>query len=97
MNKTATKEEREKGVEGQGSKVDATLAQIIMNQTTYTKEEALTKLKLHNNDICGVLREFMSIPEPPPKKITSSHQRIYKEIRHNLGIVDINYNMNDGK
>jgi len=92
MNKLVLKEERVNGC-----KVDTTLAQIIMNQTTYTKEEALEKLGLHNNDICGVLREFMSIPEPLPAKITSINQSIYKEIRHNLGIVDISYNVNDNK
>ena len=100
MEKIMIKEEREKGPErekGQESHqhADTTLAQIVMNQTTYTEDEALTKLGLHNNDICKVLREFMSIPEPPAKKITSINQSIYKEIRRNLGIVDIDYNMNN--
>jgi len=81
------KEERGKG--------STTLAQIIMNQMTYTEEEELTKLELHNNDICGVLREFMSIPVPTAKKITSINQSIYKELRRNLGIVDISYNADD--
>ena len=69
------------------------LVQIIMNQTTYTEQEAAEKLALHNNDIYKILREFMSIPEPTTKKITSLNQTIYKEIRQNLGVVDVNYNI----
>ena len=65
--------------------------QIVMNQTTYTEQEAREKLAHHGNDIYKTLREFMSIPEPVPKKMTSLNQCIYKEIRNNLGIVDINY------
>jgi hypothetical protein len=37
----------------------------------------------------------MSIPEPSPKKMTSLNQCIYKEIRNNLGIVDINYEVKE--
>ena len=65
--------------------------QIVMNQTTYTEQEAREKLAHHGNDIYKTLREFMSIPEPVPKKMTSLNQCIYKEIRNNLGIVNINY------
>jgi hypothetical protein len=65
--------------------------QIVMNQTTYTEQEAREKLAHHGNDIYKTLREFMSIPEPSPKKMASLNQCIYKEIRNNLGIVDINY------
>jgi len=65
------------------------LVQMIVNQTTYTEQEAREKLLSHNNDIYKTLREFMSIPEPVPKKMISVNQCIYKEIRNNLGIVDI--------
>jgi hypothetical protein len=68
------------------------LVQILVNQTTYTEQEAREKLALHNNDIYKTLREFMSIPEPVAKKITSVNQTIYKEIRQNLGVVEVNYN-----
>jgi hypothetical protein len=69
--------------------------QIVMNQTTYTEQEAREKLAHHGNDIYKTLREFMSIPEPSPKKMTSLNQCIYKEIRNNLGIVDINYEVKE--
>lgn len=67
------------------------LVQIVMNQTTYTEQEAKDKLATHHNDVYKTLREFMSIPEPTTKKITSVNQTIYKEIRQNLGVIDINY------
>lgn len=73
------------------------LVQIIMNQTTYTEQEAKDKLAFHNNDIYKTLREFMSIPEQSPKKMTSLNQSIYKEIRQNLGVIDINYEVPKGK
>lgn len=69
----------------------SSLVKIIMNQTTYTEQEARDKLAFHNNDIYKTLREFMSIPEPATKKITSVNQTIYKEIRKNLGVVELNY------
>ena len=77
----------------QKEEMDASrLVQILMNQTTYTEQEAKEKLASHNNDIYKTLREFMSIPEPVTKKITSVNQTIYKEIRQNLGVVEVNYN-----
>jgi hypothetical protein len=90
MNQT-TKQQVVKGTEDVTNA--SRLVQIIMNQTTYTEQEAKEKLELHGNDIYKTLREFMAIPEPVAKKITSVNQCIYKEIRQNLGVVDINYDL----
>jgi hypothetical protein len=70
---------------------------LIMRQTTYTREETLAKLEAHNNDMFKVLREFMRIPEKQPAPTGSLNQTIYKEIRKTLGSVPIDFNANAQK
>jgi hypothetical protein len=70
---------------------------LIMRQTTYTREETLAKLEAHNNDMFKVLREFMRIPEKQPVPTGSLNQTIYKEIRKTLGSVPIDFNVNSQK
>ena len=36
--------------------------EIIMNQTTYTKDEAVANLEKHNGDITLVIKEFLGVP-----------------------------------
>jgi hypothetical protein len=59
---------------------------FIMKQTTYTKEEASTKLLFHDNNYINVIKEYMNIPfhNPTPNKIKSVNQEIYKQIRKEL-------------
>ena len=58
---------------------------LIMNQTSYTEEEAIEKLKLFNGDYMLVLRDYMGIPQKKEtKKIHSVNQEIYKQIRTTL-------------
>jgi hypothetical protein len=64
---------------------------IIMRQTTYSREETVAKLEAHNNDMFKVLREFMRIPEKKPVQTGSLNQTIYKEIRNTLGSVPIDF------
>lgn len=64
---------------------------IIMRQTTYSREETVAKLETHNNDMFKVLREFMRIPEKKSVSTGSLNQTIYKEIRHTLGSVPIDF------
>lgn len=73
---------------------DADNINIIMRQTTYSREETVAKLETHNNDMFKVLREFMRIPEKKPVPTGSLNQTIYKEIRHTLGSVPIDFNAN---
>ena len=40
--------------------------EIICNQTNYTTEEAVEKLKLHGNYM-SVIREYLNIPTKPIK------------------------------
>jgi hypothetical protein len=70
---------------------------IIMRQTTYSREEAVAKLETHNNDMFKVLRDFMRIPEKNPVPTGSLNQTIYKEIRNTLGSVPIDFNANAQK
>jgi len=67
---------------------------IIMRQTTYSREETVAKLEAHNNDMFKVLREFMRIPEKKPVQTGTLNQTIYKEIRNTLGSVPIDFNAN---
>jgi hypothetical protein len=70
---------------------------IIMRQTTYTREETVAKLETHNNDMFKVLRDFMRIPEKKSVPTGSLNQTIYKEIRNTLGSVPIDFNANAQK
>jgi hypothetical protein len=73
------------------------LIQMVMRQTTYSEEEAITKLQENDNDIFKVLRDFMRIPENKTMKKTTINQTIYKEIRTTLGSVPIDFNINEIK
>jgi hypothetical protein len=57
----------------------------IMTQTNYTKEEAIDKLKLCNNDYMKVIKDYMNIPEKNKEpKVKSVNQEIFKQIRIKL-------------
>lgn len=59
--------------------------QMILNQTTYTQEEATTKLELFNNDPIKVIKNYLGIPEKKTEqKIKSINQEIYKQIREKI-------------
>lgn len=59
--------------------------ELILRQTNYTKEIALEKLQLHNNNVIDVIKDYMGI-KPTEKKapIKSFNQEIYKQIRTKL-------------
>ena len=57
----------------------------IMTQTNYTKEEAIDKLNLCNNDYMKVIKDYMNIPEKnKEQKVKSVNQEIFKQIRIKL-------------
>ncbi len=58
--------------------------QMIVNQTTYSKEEANEKLKLHNGDYVKVIKEFMGIPDKNETMKKSLNQEIFRQLRHKL-------------
>ena len=68
--------------------------QIIMNQTTYTQQEAYDKLCIHNFDKIKVIKEYMNIPlqSEIKKQIKSVNQEIYKQIRKERNTSMYKYN-----
>lgn len=58
---------------------------LILRQTNYTKEIALEKLQLHNNNAINVIKDYMGIKSTEKKApIKSFNQEIYKQIRTKL-------------
>jgi len=60
--------------------------EITMNQTTYTREEAITSIEKHKGDITLVIKEFLGIPdkrEEREKELNSKslNQKRYSVIR----------------
>ena len=68
-----------------------TRIEIILRQTTLTREEAIEKLHEFNNDHIKVIKSFMGIPEKSSEKIVSINQQIYKEIRNTLGYTPVDF------
>lgn len=58
--------------------------QFVMNQTNYTKEESIEKLKLFNCEPMKVIRDYMGIKDKPKEKVKSVNQEIFKQIRTTL-------------
>lgn len=58
---------------------------IISRQTTYDRDTIIDKLKIHNNNIDDVIREYMSPNKkttlPVDKKQKTTNQIIFSEIR----------------
>ena len=57
-----------------------------MNQTTYTKDEAVANLEKHNGDITLVIKEFLGVPnkseeQKKEQNSKSLHQKRYGIIR----------------
>ena len=71
------------------------LKDIVMRQTDYSEEQALEKLKEHNNDIMTIVREFMGISTKTTKDTknnnTSVNQQIYGEIRNLMDTAAASY------
>jgi len=59
--------------------------ELVLRQTNYTKEIAIQKLQIHNNNAIDVIKDYMGI-KPTEKKapIKSLNQEIYRQIRTKL-------------
>ena len=60
--------------------------EITMNQTTYTRDEAVSSLEKHNGDITLVIKEFLGVTnkdeeQKKEKNSKSLHQKRYSVIR----------------
>ena len=57
------------------------MIEMVTRQTTYTYEEAKSKVIEHNFDFTKVVREYMGITEKEEINTKSVNQQIYTEIR----------------
>lgn len=59
--------------------------ELILRQTDYTKDIAIQKLQIHNNNPLSVIKEYMGIlPTEKKEPIKSLNQEIYRQIRYKL-------------
>jgi NACalpha-BTF3-like transcription factor len=70
--------------------------EITMNQTTYTKEEAIASLEKHKGDITLVIKEFLGVVDKSEERKNeqnskSLHQKRYGIIREYMDNASINY------
>lgn len=70
--------------------------EIIMNQTTYTKEEAIQSLEKHKGNITFVIKEFLGVADNTEEqknkeKSKSLHQKRYSVIREYMDNAATNY------
>jgi hypothetical protein len=65
------------------------MVQIVMNQTNYTEEEAVEKMKIYDNNYIKVISEYMGISKKQVTKPTIN-QEIYQQLRNKLCIKKYN-------
>lgn len=70
--------------------------EIIMNQTTYTKEEAIAGLEKHKGDITLVIKEFLGAVDKTAEQVKeqnskSLHQKRYGIIREYMDNASIQF------
>ena len=65
--------------------------EIVMRQTNYEEEVANQKLKKHNYDTMACIKEYLGIEMKREHyaKVMSTNQRIYQQLRQQMGIVDL--------
>ena len=70
--------------------------EITMNQTPYTREEAIASLEKHKGDITLVIKEFLGVVDKSEERKNeqnskSLHQKRYGVIREYMDNASINY------
>ena len=68
------------------------LINLVMRQTTYTRKEAIEKLKKYNGEPVDVIREFMGIKPKEKKQPKTTNQLVFHEIRNFMDDVNNKYN-----
>ena len=66
--------------------------QMVMNQTNYTREESISKLKEYNNKYVDVIKNYMGISSKKNSTVGTINQEIYKQIRHKMNTTMNEYN-----
>ena len=70
--------------------------EITMNQTTYTRDEAITSLEKHKGDITLVIKEFLGVVDKREERekeqnSKSLHQKRYGVIREYMDNASMNF------
>ena len=47
--------------------------EVVMNQTTYTREEAIAELQKHKGNVVQVVKEFLGVPEKSETQVVSGN------------------------
>ena len=68
------------------------LIEVVMRQTTYTREEAIVKLKKFKGEPVDVIREFMGIEVKTKNTPSTTNLMIFSEIRNFMDDVNKGYN-----
>ena len=65
--------------------------EIVMRQTDYQEDVASNKLKKHNYNTEACIKEYLGIEMKREHyhKVMSTNQRIYQQLRQQMGIVDL--------
>jgi hypothetical protein len=58
--------------------------EITMNQTTYTREEAIAGLEKHKGDITLVIKEFLGIPDKREEREKEQNSKSLNQKRYNV-------------
>ena len=58
--------------------------EITMNQTTYTREEAIASLEKHKGDITLVIKEFLGIPDKREEREKELNSKSLNQKRYNV-------------
>ena len=62
------------------NEIQKKLINVVKNQTTYTEDEIIEKLKENNNDPIQVIRKYMNINTEKKEEKKSLNQTVYSEI-----------------
>jgi hypothetical protein len=58
--------------------------QITMNQTTYTREEAIASLNRHKGDITLVIKEFLGVPDKREEREKEQNSKSLNQKRYGI-------------
>jgi hypothetical protein len=58
--------------------------EITMNQTTYTREEAIASLEKHKGDITLVIKEFLGIPDKREEREKEQNSKSLNQKRYGI-------------
>lgn len=65
--------------------------EIVLRQTTYSREVAMEKLSLFDMDEIKVIKDFLGIKDKK-EQVKSVNQEIYKQLRNRLNTAMKDYN-----